>query len=201
MSEPIQPPSAPQVPPAYPAPPVAPGGYPVAPSGYPAAPTYQAPPGSYTVPVGGYQAHVPGGYDAPSAQAPASPRLGLFALIAAVVAAVIAPIIVGIVAYQVGFAVPEAFSSGRVPAGGSLAILSPVREQVLWGEISFWAGTALGIFALVAGIIAIVKRRGRGMGIAAVVVAVLAPVIYSITLVTLLTIGASAGAVVTFGSV
>ena len=74
-----------------------------------------------------------------------------------------------------------------------------MRDQVLWAEVSFWAGTALGVFALVAGIIAIVKRRGRGPGIAAVIVAVIAPGIYFGVLTTLLSLGASAGALSTFG--
>jgi hypothetical protein len=47
-----------------------------------------------------------------------------------------------------------------------------VREWVLLGEIAFWAGTVLGIWAIVQGIVAIAKRRGLGTGIAAVVVAV-----------------------------
>lgn len=201
MSDPIQPPSAPQVPPAYQAPSAAPG-YPAPPVGAPPVPpAYQAPPGAYGVPVGGYQAPTAGGYAVPEAKAPRSPALGLAALIAAVIAAVVTPIVAGITAYQIGFAVPEAFSNGNVPAAGSLAILSPVREQVLWAEISFWAGTVLGLFAIIAGIIAIAKRRGRGQGIAAVVVAVIAPIIYFVVLGILLGLGVSAGAITTLGGV
>lgn len=205
MSDPIQPPSAPQVPPAYQAPPPAPGypaphGAPTYQPGYQAPSGYQAPPGAYPVPVGGYQAQTGSGYEVPSAQAPASSSLGLLALIAGLIAAVITPIVAGIMAYQIGFAVPDAVTDGTIDAG-SLAILAPVRDQVLWAEISFWVGTVLGIFALVAGIIAIVKRRGRGLGIAAVVVAALGPVIYWIVLIFLLTIGASAGAMSTFGGI
>lgn len=201
MSEPIQPPSAPQVPPPYQAPPPAPGYAAPPPTGYPApsaAPGYAAPPGAYGVPVGGYQQQAAGGYAVPDTRAPASPVLGWAALIASILAAVISPLVAGIMAYQIGFAVPEAISEGTV-GSGSLAILSPVRDQVLWAEVSFWAGTALGVFALVAGIIAIVKRRGRGPGIAAVIVAVIAPGIYFGVLTTLLSLGASAGALSTFG--
>ena len=224
MSDPNQPPSAPQVPPAYqspPAPPapgypaapvtpaapvppvatpVAPAGAPVPPYGAPQpAPGYQAPPGAYGVPVGGY-APAPNGYAVPSTQAPASSTLGLMALLASLVAAIITPIVAGIMVYQIGLAAPEAVSNGTLTDTSSLAFLSPVRDQVLWAEISFWAGTLLGIFAIVAGIIAIVKQRGRGQGIAGVVVAAIAPGIFFTVVLLLLSIGASAGAMNTFGS-
>ena len=47
-----------------------------------------------------------------------------------------------------------------------LALLSPVRDLVLWAEIGFWAGTVLGIWALIQGIVAIATRRGQaGTGV------------------------------------
>ena len=232
MTDPNQPPSAPQVPPAYQAPPAAP---PVAPPvapvpppypqptaaqppapqqvppvptapGYqappvPTAPGYQAPPGAYGVPVGGYQVQAPGGYDVPSTTSPRSTALGLSALIAALVAAIVTPILAGIMAYQIGASVPDAVTSGTMTDVSSLAVLSPVRTQVLWAEISFWVGTVLGLFAIVAGIIAIAKRRGRGLGIAALIVAVLGPIIYFVVLAVMLSIGASAGMMDTLGGV
>ena len=60
-----------------------------------------------------------------------------------------------------------------------LGLLTPVRDLVLWAEIGFWAGTVLGLAALTLGIVAIVTRRGRGRGIAAVCVAAAAPIVYS----------------------
>ena len=59
-----------------------------------------------------------------------------------------------------------------------LSFLSPVREWVLLGEIAFWGGTVLGIWAIVQGIVAVAKRRGLGTGIAAIVVAVVAIFIF-----------------------
>ena len=47
--------------------------------------------------------------------------------------------------------------------------------MVLIAEIAVWAGSALGIWALVQGVIAVVRRRGRGAGIAAIAISVLAP--------------------------
>lgn len=62
----------------------------------------------------------------------------------------------------------------------ALALLSPVRARVLWGEIGFWAGGLLGVWAIVQGIVAIATRRGRGPGIAAVVVAAAGPIFYGV---------------------
>ncbi len=167
MSDPIQPPygSAPVPPPSAPMPP------PVAPP--PAVP--QAPPGAYTVPVGGYQAPV-GGFVVPPAEPPASPVTGIVALIAALVAAVVVPVVGGILAFQIGTLVPttEISTTGAT----DLSVLSPARTQVLWAEIAFWAGTVIGTCAFVLGIVATVKRRGRGQGIAAIVLSALGPALF-----------------------
>jgi hypothetical protein len=69
-----------------------------------------------------------------------------------------------------------------------------VRDLVLWAEIGFWTGTALGVAALVMGIIAIVTRRGRGFGIAAVIVAAVGPVIYGTIVAFAALAGMGAGA-------
>ena len=75
-----------------------------------------------------------------------------------------------------------------------LALLSPVRTLVLWAEIGFWAGTVLGIWALIQGIVAIATRRGRGQGIAAVVIAALGPIAYGVAVGIGETLGVAAGA-------
>jgi len=59
-------------------------------------------------------------------------------------------------------------------------VLSPVRDLVLLGEVAFWTGTAIGITALVLGIVAVVRRSGRGAGIAGLVLSVLGPVIFGV---------------------
>ncbi len=70
-----------------------------------------------------------------------------------------------------------------------LALLSPVRGLVLWAEIGFWAGTVLGLWALVQGIVAIATRRGRGQGIAAVIVAAAGPILYGVAVTAAVIVG------------
>lgn len=176
----------PQLPPPYvPAPPAAPA--------YPAAPPapYQAPPGAYQVPVGGYAAPS-GSYIAPAATPRRSAVLGLVSLALAVVAGVVTPVVVAIASYEIGRRIPEAVTRAGTDVE-SLAFLAPARDQVLWAELSFWGGTILGIAAIVLGIIAIVRRQGRGQGIAGVVVAVIAPMIFFVVAVIAVTAGAATG--------
>ncbi|WP_312675232.1 hypothetical protein [Microbacterium sp.] len=172
-------------PPAYPsAPPAAPAPYPPA---YPSAPP-AAPPGAYQVPVGGYAAPS-GTYTAPDAAPKPSGFLGLLALGLSILAAVVMPIIGGVSAFEVGHRIPQGFSGST----GDLGFLSPARDQVLWTELSFWAGTVLGIAAIVLGIIAIRRKQGRGAGIAALIVAVLGAIIYFVAVFTAFAVGGAAG--------
>ncbi len=165
--------------------PVAPGG--AAPSPFPAPHSVQAlPPGAYRVPVGGYQAPV-GGYSAPPAPAP-SRALGAMSLAAALIAALVTPAVAGVLALQIGLAVS---ADDLVDPGGDfvIAALSPVRLQTLWAEIMFWLGTALGLFGVIGGIVAVARRRGRGMGIAAIVIAALGPGIFFLAVTVMYGIG------------
>jgi hypothetical protein len=139
------------------------------------------PPGAYSVPVGGYQAPV-GGYQAPVGgyqvppQVPQPPRTtGLIAMLSALVAAVVAPVLAGVLGFQIGIRVRLEDLADSATGAVSLAALSPVRTQVLWLEILFWAATAIGILALVLGIIATARRRGRGMGVSAIILAAIGP--------------------------
>ncbi|MEE6388221.1 hypothetical protein V3G71_05145 [Microbacterium paraoxydans] len=172
-------------PPAYPsAPPAAPAPYPPA---YPSAPP-AAPPGAYQVPVGGYAAPS-GTYTAPDTAPKPSGFLGLLALGLSILAAVVMPIIGGVSAFEVGHRIPQGFSGST----GDLGFLSPARDQVLWTELSFWAGTVLGIAAIVLGIIAIRRKQGRGAGIAALIVAVLGAIIFFVAVFTAFAVGGAAG--------
>ncbi|GAA2862731.1 hypothetical protein [Microbacterium arabinogalactanolyticum] len=146
-----------------------------------------APPGAYGVPVGGYQMPV-GGYDVPSDTPPASRRTGLLALVAALIAVVVAPIVAGILAVRIGMQVPL---ESLITVTGDVvwAALTPVRTLVLWVEILFWAATAIGILALALGIVATVRRRGRGAGITAMILAVLGPVVFFLLASVLLGVG------------
>lgn len=204
-------PAAPPVPPATTLPPVpeAPFGavppaapvYPTASPTYPVAPPYAtspnapaaaypaAPPGAYQVPVGGYAAPA-GHYTAPDTTARPSGLFGTIALVLALLAAVVTPVIAGIAAFEIGRVLPQGVTTTTTE---DLSVLSPARDQVLWAELSFWIGTILGVAAIVLGIIAIAKRRGRGTGIAALVVAVLGAVIFFVVLVAALAAGSAAG--------
>lgn len=176
---------APGVPAAWPAPPAAGldggGGYVQTAPG--------APPVSYGVPPMAYGAPQVGpGYGPPPAPRPAAPAggrtLGILALVLAGVGVLGATMLsaatgfaaaAGAARHAIGLS-PDQLDT--LSQGQLLGLLSPVRDLVLWAEIGFWMGTVLGVAALVMGIIAIVTRRGRGFGIAAVIVAAVAPVIY-----------------------
>ncbi|HWV48869.1 MAG TPA: hypothetical protein VN035_05375 [Microbacterium sp.] len=157
------------------------------------APSYQAPVGAYQAPVGGYQSAV-GPYAAPTAPEPQKRTTGVLALILSLVAAILIPIFGAVTAFAVGTIIPGALEDMTSADLDSLAFLAPARDEVLWTEISFWTGTVLGIAAFVLGILAIVKRRGRGQGIAAVVVSVLGPIVYFTAVFIALGIGTAAGA-------
>ncbi len=139
--------------------------------------------------MGGYSAPA-GAYTVPDAAPRASGFLGILALIFAIVAAVVTPIIAGVAGFEIGRRLPEGIST---TSDDVLSVLSPARDQVLWAELSFWTGTILGIAAIVIGIIAIRRKQGRGAGIAALVVAVVAPMIFFVVLSVAFSTGGAAG--------
>lgn len=170
QSSPVPPPTAP----GYPAPSVAPPGY----QQQPGAPVYQAPPGAFSGPAGGYTTPY-----APTAPPAGGSGLGRMALLLALLATVVLTIVGAVLAWQVGHGIGSSTDltnlENRV-SSDDLSILTPVRDLVLWVEITSWTATALGIWALVQGIVAIAKRRGRGPGIAAVIIAALGPFVYAL---------------------
>ncbi|KQZ05044.1 hypothetical protein B5M43_002330 [Microbacterium sp. MEC084] len=141
------------------------------------------------------QPPVPGGHAAPGAptapylppqdarcaaalQAPrraASPLLGRIALVLAIGATVGASILLAVALAAIGAGIGPRLQALSPSAG--LEILSPVREWVLLAEVAAWGGTALGVWALVQGIVAVVRDRGRRSGIAAIATAALGPVV------------------------
>lgn len=161
---------------------------------------YAPPPGSYVLPPGyvpGAQYAPPPGYAPPVGYGAPAPRssavLGIVALCAAIGAAVVASLVGAIAGFNIGLGVGTEFAAGPMDTDFDWSILSPVRGWVLLGEIAFWSGTVLGVWALVQGIIAIVKNSGRGAGIAAVVIATLGPVIFAIGVQVCLAAGIAAG--------
>lgn len=171
-SSPLPQPSAPPAPPVYGAPPAPPAfGTPFA---APLPP--QAPPGAYGVPVGGYSAPM-GAYAVPPSTPPAPRTLGALALVASLIALLVIPVVGAILAFQIGEGVPvEALFT--LDGDVNWAALAPVRTLVLWSEILFWVGTAIGVLAIVLGVIAAVRKRGRGLGIAGAIIAVFGPVAF-----------------------
>ncbi|MCE4025653.1 hypothetical protein LXM50_06680 [Microbacterium sp. Au-Mic1] len=195
MTDPQQPaPVPPPAAPGYPAPPVAPPAYgapPVSPSAYGApqpglptgqapagAPAYQAPPGAFAGPAGGYTAPY-----APPSQPASGAGIGrvalLLALVATVVLTIVGAVLAGMIGHGIGASTDLTNLENRVSAD-DLSILTPVRDLVLWVEITSWTATALGVWALIQGIVAIARRRGRGPGIAAVVIAAIGPFVYGL---------------------
>ena len=116
----------------------------------------------------------------------------MVAFLLAVAASVIAPVVAAVAAYQVGRGTGTQDVSALTSPGLDWSLLTPVREWVAMGEVAFWAATALGTWALVQGIIAIAKDRGRGWGVAAVVMAVLGPLLFGVALVAFFTTGLAA---------
>lgn len=144
------------------------------------------------MPVGGYAAPQ-GVYAAPqTASAPSGGFLGILSLILGGIAAIVIPIIAGIAGFEIGVRLPSGFDTTDPDF---LSTLSPARTQVLWAEIASWVGTALGIAAIVVGIIAIRKKQRRGLGIAGLALGVLGAGIFWIVLVATLSAGTATGIV------
>jgi len=119
--------------------------------------------------------------------------LGFVALGLALVATVGASLLAAIASYSIGLGAGREVVARPFEGDFDWAILTPVRDWVLLGEISFWAGTVLGVWALVQGIIAVVTARGRGAGIAAVIIAALGPIAFAAVVQGFLTAGLAAG--------
>ena len=105
--------------------------------------------------------------------------LGLVAFIGALVIVVAATITAAIAGYPLGQAAGHAFAAAPVGEGVDPTWLSPLQGWIAVVEIAFWAGTIGGMWALIQGLIAAATNRGRSFGIAAAVVAVAGPVVFT----------------------
>lgn len=153
------------------------------------APIYQAPPGAFAGPASGYAAPL-----APASRPPLGPALGRVALIFALIATVALTAVAAVLGWQIAQGASAAVDFATLESG-DLSFLTPVRDLVLWFEITAWTATGLGIWAMVQGIIAIAKRRGRGAGIAAVIIAAIGPFVFAFVVYFALIIGATTGLV------
>ena len=106
---------------------------------------------------------------------------------------VAASVIAGVAGFTTGLGVGQEMALRPISADVDLSYLTPVRESVLWLEIAFWLGTALGIWAIIQGIAAISTRRGRGPAIAAVVLAAIGPFVFLFVTYAVIVAGVAAG--------
>ena len=172
------------------------GAFPPPAPGYQPAPTYApgtpvAPPqyGEYAPPPYGapqqgapqYGAPqygpAPTGWGAPE-PAPRSRALGLTSMLIAIPLFVLSVIASAVVGVSIGpFATRSAsgfsYNSSDLPADQAAAI-APIG--ILMGA-QILIGTALGILALVLGIVAVATKRGRPLGIVGIIVSVAAPIV------------------------
>ena len=186
MSAPVPP--RPPLPPSADPPPLA----------YPGYPTAEYPPGAatnaYSAPAG-YPAVAPQpAYGGPLAAPKKGRTLGVVALIAGLLALVGPTIAVSVATYRIGLGASQRITAAPMNPDFDWSILSPVRDWVLLGETAFWVGTALGLWALIQGIVALVTNRGRGAAVAAVVVAIVAPIAFAIAANVFLATGFATGA-------
>ncbi|MDQ1084425.1 MULTISPECIES: hypothetical protein [Microbacterium] len=150
---------------------------------------YTPPPTRSEVPA------APGGYAAPAYapehRAPVSKRLGIIAFVASLLAVVVGAILAytaglqaaGIAQYvdpSAGQVDPESLPPEVQQSAVAVAGLS-VAAFAIYGILGLWG--------FIQGIIAAVKNRGRGWGIAAIIIAVLG----GIVVIAALSIGAAAG--------
>jgi hypothetical protein len=140
----------------------------------PQADPYSAAPAAFEPP--------PGYVLTPAVREPRSKTLGLVAFLVALV------VIVGTVVAStlIGHAAAPYAYHGATSLGYNLDIGSsrPGESSLaILNLLEFGLGTVLGIWALVQGIVATATRRGRGFGIAAIVLAALGPIVaFSVTL-------------------
>jgi hypothetical protein len=151
---------------------------------------YVPPAGAYAAGPTGYPQEAGSGFLPPMAPvaAPKSSGLGVVALIAALVALIVPAIFAAINGMTIGSVIGQT-GLDALSVSSNLAVLSPVRDEVLWAELAFWFGTILGVWAIIQGIVATVQRRGRGAGITAIIIAVIAPGAYFTALFVGLTMG------------
>lgn len=121
--------------------------------------------------------YAPAGWDAPPAP-PRSRALGITAMSIAIpvfILSVIASVVVGTAAGPLASRTSSSFSFNT-------SDLTPEQAQAfapvaLLMGVQMLLGTALGILALVLGIVAVATKRGRPFGVVAIIVAAAAPIV------------------------
>ncbi|MGO1630061.1 hypothetical protein [Microbacterium sp.] len=148
--------------------------------------TYQ---GGYAAP---YQPPVDSRYAPVVAPRPkrTTPRLGRVALVLAIGAFVLAAVPLWFAGHSAGRAIGvSAFLDSGV---WTWAVLAPARPLIIIGEIGFWLGSALGVWALIQGIVALRTQRGRAPAVWAIVVAAASPILLAALTSAALAVGVAA---------
>jgi hypothetical protein len=138
-----------------------------------------------------YPGQYPAQYYAGASQQ--SKTLGVVAFVAGLVVTVVSPIVSAVSGATLGHLVKpgDGFSAGFAAGANSHDPQTALIGLLIVAQLL--VGSGLGIWALVQGIIAVRRRRGRGWGIAAIVLAAAAPVISFIVYIVAIAATQSAG--------
>lgn len=120
-------------------------------------------------------------YEEPKAK---KKTLGVVAFVVGLAALVVG--VIGGYLFGQAFGGSEAFrdsmeNSGATPSDSQITELMTSSNAVT-GSLMFYLGTALGLWAIVQGIIAAVTKRGRAWGVVAIIVAVVAVIAFGIAI-------------------
>jgi len=120
-------------------------------------------------------------YEEPKAK---KKTLGVVAFVVGLAALVVG--VIGGYLFGQAFGGSEAFrdsmeNSGATPSDSQITELMTSSNAVT-GSLMFYLGTALGLWAIVQGIIAAVTKRGRAWGVIAIIVAVVAVIAFGIAI-------------------
>lgn len=120
-------------------------------------------------------------YEEPKAK---KKTLGVVAFVVGLAALVVG--VIGGFLFGQAFGGSEAFrdsmeNSGATPSDSQITELMTSSSAVT-GSLMFYLGTALGLWAIVQGIIAAVTKRGRAWGVVAIILAVVAVIAFGITI-------------------
>lgn len=120
-------------------------------------------------------------YEEPKAK---KKTLGVVAFVVGLAALVVG--VIGGYLFGQAFGGSEAFrdsmeNSGATPSDSQITELMTSSDAVT-GSLMFYLGTALGLWAIVQGIIAAVTKRGRAWGVVAIILAVVAVIAFGIAI-------------------
>lgn len=141
------------------------------------------PPRNPSAPFAAPYTPAPRGSMRPAAPANRSRTPGIVALVVGAIATIGAALLAALATFRIAEGAGREIAARPAGADLDLSILTPVRDWVLTGEIAFWVGTALGVWAVVQGVIAAFADRGRTPGVAGAAIAAAGPVLFATVVV------------------